>query len=129
MARRYFTLEEANALLPRLREEIAALQAGNQELARQRAALKALLHLPKLNGYAGEALDLENTIADLLRDLGARLDGLAKLGVSLKNLASGLIDFPHWRDGRVVYLCWRYDEDEIHFWHELNAGFQGRQRL
>jgi hypothetical protein len=129
MARRYFTLEEANALLPRLREEIAALQAGNQELARQRAALKELLGLPVLNGHAGQALDLENSIADLLRDLGARLDGLAKLGVSLKDLASGLIDFPHWRDGRVVYLCWRYDEAEIRFWHELNAGFQGRQPL
>jgi hypothetical protein len=129
MARRYFTLEEANALLPRLREEIAALQAGNQELARQRAALKELLGLPVLNGHAGQALGLENAIADLLRDLGARLDGLAKLGVSLKDLASGLIDFPHWRDGRVVYLCWRYDEAEIRFWHELNANFQGRQPL
>ena len=129
MVRRYFTLEEANALLPRLREEIAALQAGNQELARHRAALKALLGLPVLNGHAGEVLELENAIADLLRDLGARLDGLAKLGVSLKDLAAGLIDFLHWRDGRVVYLCWRYDEDEIRFWHELNAGFQERQRL
>ena len=129
MARRYFTVEEANALLPRLREEIAALQAGNQDLARQRAALKALMGLPVLNGHAGDVLDLENRIADLLRDLGARLDGLAKLGVSMKDLASGLIDFPHWRDGRVVYLCWRYDEDEIRFWHEVSAGFRGRQRL
>ncbi|HUX86133.1 MAG TPA: DUF2203 family protein [Chloroflexota bacterium] len=41
----------------------------------------------------------------------------------------GLVDFPAERDGRVVYLCWRRGEDQIHYWHELDAGFAGRQPL
>jgi hypothetical protein len=129
MPRRLFTVAEANALLPRLREEIAALRAGNDLLAERRAALKALQGLPVLNGRAAEALALDNGIADLLRDLGARLDGLTKLGVSLKDIGAGLIDFPHLREGRVVYLCWRIDEPEVRYWHETDAGFRGRRPL
>ena len=126
---RYFTLEEATALLPRLRAEIAALQSGTRELAEQRAALAALMELPKLNGRAGEAGERERRIAELLRDLGARLDALTALGIEVKNLDDGLVDFPHWRDGRVVYLCWRVEEERIAYWHETDAGFRGRQPL
>lgn len=129
MARRYFTLEEATALLPRLREEIAALRAATARLAEERAALAALRALPRLNGYAGEADAIEERIAGLLRDLGLRLDGLTALGVELKDVGDGLIDFPSWRDGRVVYLCWRADEAQIAHWHELDAGVAGRQPL
>jgi len=126
---RYFTLDEATALLPRLREEVAALRAGSRELAAQRAALAGLAELPKSNGYAGEADEIERRVADLLRDLGLRLDALTGLGVAVKDLEHGLIDFPSLRDGRVVYLCWRIDEERIAYWHELDAGFQGRQPL
>lgn len=126
---RYFTLEEATALLPRLRAEIAALQSGTRDLAEQRAALAALKELPRLNGRASEAGERERRIADLLRDLGARLDALTALGIEVKNLDDGLVDFPHRRDGRVVFLCWRVEEERIAFWHETDAGFRGRQPL
>ena len=54
---------------------------------------------------------------------------LAGLGVELKDPFSGLIDFPCWKDGREVYLCWMLDEPEVAHWHELTAGFAGRQQL
>lgn len=129
MPRRYFTLEEAGALLPRLREEVAALRDGARELAIHREALAALRGLPKLNGHAGELDTLEGRIAELQRDLGTRLDRLVGLGIELKDLEHGLIDFPSWRDGRVVFLCWRVDEPAIGFWHETDEGFRGRQPL
>lgn len=126
---RYFTLAEANALLPRLRAEVAALRDGARELAAQRQELAALAALPKLNGHAAEAGRLEGRIAELLRDLGLRLDALTALGIEVKDLEHGLLDFPSWRAGRAVYLCWRVDEPEVAFWHELDAGYQGRQPL
>jgi len=54
---------------------------------------------------------------------------LAELGVELKGLPNGLCDFPSLRDGREVYLCWLLGEAEVLHWHELDAGFAGRQLL
>ena len=99
-----------------------SLRAAGPQLARLRALLR-------LNGHTAEALALEARATDLLRAIGARLDGLRMLGIELKDLEHGLVDFPSWREGRVVYLCWRLDEERIGYWHELDAGFQGRQPL
>ncbi len=52
-----------------------------------------------------------------------------EMGVLVKDLDQGLCDFPHQRDGRMVYLCWKLDEDEVTWWHDVDAGFAGRQPL
>jgi len=82
-----------------------------------------------MNGRATEfqrvAGDLER-LAERARQIFLDLDGM---GVELKDPRQGLIDFRGNRDGRVVYLCWRLGEGDIAYWHELDAGFQGRQRL
>ena len=54
---------------------------------------------------------------------------LEKLGIELKDYYTGLIDFRHLRDGKEVYLCWKLGEGEVAHWHELDAGFTGRQKL
>jgi hypothetical protein len=54
---------------------------------------------------------------------------IAASGAELKDINSGLLDFRSQREGREVYLCWRYGEGEIRFWHDLDAGFAGRQPL
>ena len=54
---------------------------------------------------------------------------LEELGIELKDARAGLIDFPCWMDGHEVYLCWRLGEPEVAYWHELEAGFAGRQKL
>jgi hypothetical protein len=51
------------------------------------------------------------------------------MGVEVKGIDEGLVDFPSERDGRVVYLCWRIGEPDILYWHEVHTGFQGRQPL
>ena len=127
--RRYFTLEEATALLPRLRAEIGVLREGARELGARRGRLDALKALPKLNGQWAEADALERRVGELLGELRLRLNALADLGVEVKDLDEGLVDFPSWREGRVVYICWRVDEERIAFWHELEADVRGRRPL
>ena len=126
---RLFTLEEATALLPRLRTEVAALREGSREVAVQRRRLAALERLPRSNGHPREAEEVDERLGVLLGDLGRRVEALTALGVEVKDLEQGLIDFPSLREGRVVYLCWRVDEERIAYWHELDAGYQGRQPL
>ena len=51
------------------------------------------------------------------------------MGVQVKDFDRGLLDFPHILDGREVFLCWELDEDDIEFWHDIDAGYAGRERL
>ncbi len=65
-----------------------------------------------------------------LYEVGKLTTELFEMGVQLKDYSRGLIDFPSMRDGRIVLLCWQLGEnDEIEWWHEIEAGFAGRQRL
>ena len=57
------------------------------------------------------------------------IERIRDLGVIIKDLDMGLLDFPHERDGRVVFLCWHPPEEQIRYWHEIQAGYQGRQPL
>ena len=68
--------------------------------------------------YGVEAYNLHLTISRL-----------REIGVVLKDLDTGLLDFPHERDGRIVFLCWHPPEERVAFWHELDAGYAGRQPL
>jgi hypothetical protein len=68
--------------------------------------------------------------AQLLVDLSVKVGQLETLGIQLKDYGNGLIDFPSMREGRVVLLCWKADEgDNIEWWHDVEAGFAGRQPL
>jgi len=68
--------------------------------------------------------------AKLLVDLSVHTEKLESLGIQLKDYRQGLIDFPSLRDGRVVLLCWKADEgDQVEWWHDVEAGFAGRQPL
>jgi hypothetical protein len=57
------------------------------------------------------------------------IERIRALGVLLKDLDAGLMDFPHEREGRVVYLCWQPSEESVGYWHEIEAGYRGRQPL
>jgi hypothetical protein len=57
------------------------------------------------------------------------LSDIAGRGIQIKDLDRGLVDFPHLRNGREVFLCWELEDDDIEFWHDLDAGYPGRERL
>ncbi len=120
-----FTVEEANALLPRLKELLDDLAIHRDALREKAAHLEPILQAASANGggrvgseYGVEAYNLYLAIE--------RIRGL---GVILKDLDMGLLDFPHERDGRVVFLCWHPPEESVAFWHEIEAGYAGRQPL
>jgi hypothetical protein len=120
-----FTVEEANALLPKLKELLDDVAIHRDALRERAPRLEPVLQAAKTNGggrvgseYGVEAYNLYLAIE--------RIRGL---GVILKDLDMGLLDFPHERDGRVVFLCWHPPEESVAFWHEIEAGYAGRQPL
>ena len=122
---RLFTVEEANALLPRLRKLLGDVALRRDAMREKAPHLQPILESAGANGggrigseYGVEAYKLYLAISRI-----------RELGVILKDLDMGLLDFPHERDGRVVFLCWHPPEERIAFWHELEAGYPGRQPL
>jgi len=82
------------------------------------------------HGLQEEEIQRLNQVLEHLRDLLVRrVEAVRALGAEVKDLELGLVDFPSRREGRVVYLCWQVDEPTIAYWHELDAGYQGRQPL
>ena len=124
-----FSVEEANALLPRLVPMLEDLRAGESALDEARAALGRLTPTMRGNGHGAEAAALERRLHELADELAEGIRRIAAMGVEVKDLDHGLIDFPSLREGRIVYLCWRLGEGPLAFWHELDAGFAGRQPL
>jgi hypothetical protein len=128
---RYFTVEEANQALPRLRQWLPRLQARRRRLNVVQHKLAQLSLKASTNGNLLEE-EVHATQREAKR-LSDELDKLAArfrdLGCELKDIEQGLVDFPARREGREVYLCWRLGEGEVAFWHELKAGFAGRQPL
>jgi hypothetical protein len=122
-----FTVEEANALLPTVRGIVRRTQRAYARVsaAQEQARLAAAGAAHGGGGMEGGA-EYVLTLSDLAEASGE----LEELGVQLKDYARGLIDFPAMRDGHVVLLCWQLGEgDELEWWHDLEAGFAGRQPL
>lgn len=127
-----FTLEQAEEMLPQLRDELGAMQRCKRELEALRAELAHADNASTGNGHVKDeqGLDAKRRHAEgLVEEINERLARINGWGVELKDLDDGLLDFPSERDGRVVYLCWRLGEEHIAWWHEIEAGFAGRQPL
>jgi hypothetical protein len=127
---RTFTLDEARELLPALRQIVTSIQEQKRLLDSHSAELEGLLESTAGNGHASAdkasaRKGAEEAAAALERLIGE----LDDLGVEMKGIEQGLVDFPSIREGRVVYLCWQLGEDDIAWWHELDTGFAGRQPL
>lgn len=122
-----FTLEEANALLPTVREIVAGIQRAHARLmVSQKAARQAATGAQFGGGGMAGGAHYVVTLTTLADSVGR----LEDLGVQMKDYERGLIDFPAMREGRVVLLCWQMGEgDTVDWWHDLEAGFAGRQPL
>ena len=125
MGIRYFTVEEANALLPELEPLVGRVLTLRARASHDSRAMGPLLG--DLNSDLGGPLAtrLATEFAEI-EDLIARIQAY---GCVLKSLEAGLLDFLAERDGRDVLLCWRYGEPAIQYYHEVHAGFQGRRPI
>ncbi len=119
--KKYFTLAEANKTLPLVNAivtDISALAHSMKERHEQ---------MQDLTGPAREEIeDSLQVDQDRMQEL---VDELSALGVELKDFFTGLLDFPCWKNGREIYLCWKLGETTIGHWHEIWAGFAGRKRI
>ncbi|MBI3760991.1 MAG: DUF2203 domain-containing protein [Chloroflexi bacterium] len=122
---RHFTVAEANALLPDVRRIVARMLEARQNIIVARPEVWPVLEGAIGNGGSKKAGELIFEFEKV--QSGARR--LTQLGIHLKDINTGLVDFLSIRDGREVYLCWRYDEPSVAHWHDLEAGFAGRQAL
>ena len=122
-----FTIQEANALLPNVRTIVGKIQQAHRKVAQYRDEVKEAAEAAE---RGGGGISSGVAYAQALTALTSTIGELEALGVQLKDFERGLVDFPSLRDGRVVLLCWQMGEgDELEWWHDLEAGFAGRQPL
>jgi hypothetical protein len=119
--KKYFTAAQANAMLPLVRRIVQDITELANELRERQE------RIARLQGE--EQRRLEDEFERGRERMSELIEELRKLGVELKDFFMGLVDFPCWMDGREVCLCWRQGEPEVGHWHEVDAGFAGRQKL
>jgi hypothetical protein len=122
--RRHYTIEEARAELPWVAERLVAMRGARERLT-DADARQALAGGSPSNGGGR----LGKRVGEAFLELQAGVTELGRREIVLRDLDRGLVDFPAIRDGREVFLCWIDGEQDIGFWHELGAGYAGRQEL
>jgi hypothetical protein len=132
MAERYFTPSEANELLAEVRplaESLVEHRDGMRLAAERRARLTA-----RIAGNGGdldpqEPGELDEQFERESQAVARAVEGLQHLGLLVKDLDRGLVDFPALHNGEEVLLCWQVGEDEVAYWHGVDEGFAGRKPL
>ncbi len=125
MADRFFTVVRARSLLPHVRDLAEKMVALARQLQNFHPQIRGLAERGGENAGSPEGT-LYLTYLLQMQECVGRIQGL---GCVVKGVEEGLVDFPHLKDGREVYLCWKLGEDDIQFWHETDAGFAGRMLL
>ena len=121
---KHYTRDEAQALLPQLRQWLKRLNELRHELERSDKRLSSLMHSG--NDLGG---DLVNKWIRTLTEMQQLLGEFQRRDIQIKDLERGLVDFPAIIGGKEVFLCWEQDEDAVEFWHDLDTGYGGRERL
>lgn len=122
---KYYTLKEANETVNIVRPMLKEMMNIGEKIRARQPELWALVQKSAGNGGNPE---LSKLLVEF-DHLDALLHQIQDMGIEVKDLTIGLIDFVGLKDGREIYLCWKYGEGEIQFWHEIEAGFSGRQLI
>lgn len=131
-SKKFFTVSEANSALPLVRVIVQDITDLARELRERHERLNRLKPGDRYSLSDAHDEELQHGREELERGqekMQEYVRELAHLGIELKDYFTGLIDFPSLMNGRPVYLCWRLGEPEVAHWHELEAGFSGRQKL
>lgn len=121
----YFSLEEANSMVPKLLEDIPKIKKLTTALQKDFPDVQKARDKARFNGGSVEGplyLQAALKVNELIRELEAK-------GCVLKGVEDGLVDFLSIREGREVYLCWKIPEERITHWHDIHAGFSGRKPI
>jgi hypothetical protein len=122
--RNHYTVEEARALLPKIREWLAEIHQLRRRLKQLDERIAQML-----SGGADAGGEAVQAQIKLLAELQYALREFQSREIQIKDVERGLIDFPSLVGGKEVFLCWEQDEDDIEYWHDLDSGYAGRERL
>lgn len=120
----HYTLEEARALLPQIRRWLQQLDEQRGQMQKDEASLRAL----SAKGCDAGGKVVERWVRTMA-DFRGVIAEFETREIQLKDIGRGLLDFPAIIGEREVFLCWEKDEDDIEHWHDLDAGYAGRERL
>lgn len=122
--RQHYTRDEARALLPQVRLWLEKLNSTRRRLLQADQRIEQIL-------AAGSDVggDLTNNQVKALAEIKALLHEFEKREIQIKDLERGLIDFPTIIGGKEVFYCWETDDEDIEFWHDLDSGYAGREKL
>ena len=129
---RVFTVTEANAMLPLVRAITRDLVRLSREVVERHQRiehLKAGRNITSGDPYDEELAQIDEELTKDRERLHEYVEELHQLGVEPKSAVDGIVDFPAMLEGELVYLCWKFGEAEILYWHSLDGGFAARQRL
>jgi hypothetical protein len=124
MSQRYFTLEEAEALVPELERILRSVRTLKKRVDEKVAAWRKT----ESTDAAQSAL-VQGQVDFLVAEINRELEKVFKLGAHPKDMEQGLVDFPARFEGKEGYLCWKSGEKRIGFWHGLTEGYSGRRPL
>ena len=122
---KFFSVEEANAYIPQLLIDIPRIQILMKSLTDEYLDVDKARKKVQMNGGSMQGADYLNCVLKI----NYLTDELESKGCVLKGIEHGLVDFPSLRDGKEVYLCWKNPEQRIEYWHDIQSGFTGRQRI
>lgn len=121
---KHYTIEEARALLPDVCKWFEQLELLQAQLSKLDVRLTNLASTG--NDVGGDTV---NSSVKAQTELQSILLEFESRGIQIKDLQRGLVDFPALKNGREIFLCWEKGEDDIEFWHDVDSGFSGRERL
>lgn len=124
MAERFYSVEEANALIPKVRPLLERVRDDQRALAEDKS-LALVREKAASNGGGMPGRQLTEIGKRLEHDLRQ----LQEWGIVLRDPTIGLIDFFHQREGQTVFLCWKLGENNVEWWHPMDTGIAGRQHL
>jgi hypothetical protein len=126
---RYYSIAEANDRLAALRPVLEGLRSDRDKVADMQRELVAFR---RTNGNAGHVQDVarrEEAMAQVVQGMETAVRQIEGWGITLRDIGSGLVDFPALASGRPIWLCWRLGESDVAWWHELTTGMAGRKPL
>ena len=126
---RYYDLDAANARISELRPVLEALRDDRDDVAESQRQLSRFRATNGSSDHAAELERREDHVREVVQRMTQSVAQIEAWGVTLRDISSGLIDFPALAMGRPIWLCWRLGEGDIDWWHELEAGIAGRRPL
>jgi len=125
MEERIFTLAEAQNLIPVLQSLLQEITEVWSHVREVNPKVQKARDAAAFDGFSKAGVQYVESVSHLM----LLIHQIRDLGVLLKDPEKGLCDFPYLRQGRVVYLCWQLGEEHIEYWHDIETGFAGRERL